>query len=63
TEHCALLARLLAGDTLGEAARALHISRRTADRRLAAARRALGVDSTPAALRLAAQLGIAHPRR
>jgi DNA-binding CsgD family transcriptional regulator len=62
-EQGALLARLLAGDTLGEAARALHISRRTADRRLAGAREALGVDSTPAALRLAAQLGIARPHR
>lgn len=45
-EERALLDRLLAGDSLGEAAAALHLSRRTADRRLASARRALGVTTT-----------------
>lgn len=53
-----LLGALLAGCSLGEAARALHLSRRTADRRLAAARAALGVTTTPAAVRRAAELGI-----
>jgi DNA-binding NarL/FixJ family response regulator len=57
-----LLAALLAGCSLGEAAEALHLSRRTADRRLVAARRALGVTSTPAAVRRAAELGIAPAR-
>jgi DNA-directed RNA polymerase specialized sigma24 family protein len=62
-EQRALLAHLLAGASLGEAARALHISRRTADRRLAAARAALGADTTPSALRIAARLGITPPSR
>lgn len=54
----ALLAALLGGASLGGAASALHLSRRTADRRLAAARRALGARSTAEALVLAAQAGI-----
>ena len=54
----ALLAHLVAGDTLGAAARALHISRRTADRRLAAARAALGARSTAEAVAQAARLGL-----
>ncbi len=58
-----LLALLLAGATLGEAARTLHISRRSVDRRLAAARSALGVQTTAEALRLAARLGITPPPR
>ena len=53
-----LLAELMAGRTLGEAAARLHLSRRTADRRLAAARTVLGAGSTPEALRLAAALGV-----
>lgn len=57
-EERALLAQLLAGRSLGEAARALHLSRRTADRRLAAARRTLGAASTSEALVLASQQGI-----
>jgi DNA-binding NarL/FixJ family response regulator len=57
-EERALLAQLLAGANLGEAARALHLSRRTADRRLAAARRALGAASTAEALRRAAEAGV-----
>lgn len=54
----ALLAQLLSGRTLGEAARRLHLSRRTADRRLAAARAALQAGSTAEALRAAARLGV-----
>lgn len=54
----ALLAALLDGASLGEAAVALHLSRRTADRRLAAARRALGASSTAEALARAARLGL-----
>ncbi|MGH8861231.1 MAG: hypothetical protein ACRDVG_08365 [Jatrophihabitantaceae bacterium] len=53
-----LLARLAGGASLGEAARALHLSRRTADRRLAAARRALGAATTSEALVLARRHGI-----
>lgn len=45
-DESALVERLLAGDSLGEAAAALHLSRRTADRRLASARRATGVTTT-----------------
>jgi DNA-binding CsgD family transcriptional regulator len=53
----ALIGRLAAGDTLAEAAHALHLSRRTADRRLAQARRALGVDRTVVAIVWARRLG------
>jgi DNA-binding NarL/FixJ family response regulator len=45
-EGRALLELLRDGMTLGEAARTLHVSRRTADRRLAEVRRVMGVDST-----------------
>lgn len=45
-----LLGLLVDGRSLGEAAAALHLSRRTADRRLAAARTALGVATTAEAL-------------
>jgi DNA-binding NarL/FixJ family response regulator len=58
-EERALLAHLVGGASLGEAARALHISRRTADRRLAAARKALGAASTSEAVVLARRRGIA----
>jgi DNA-binding NarL/FixJ family response regulator len=52
------LLRLLAdGHTLGEAAAALGLARRTADRRLDAARRALGAERTAEALARARQLG------
>ena len=54
----ALLELLIGGATIGEAARRLHISRRTADRRIAGARLALGAGSTAEALRAAARLGI-----
>lgn len=56
-EARAILGRLAAGDTLGEAAHALHLSRRTADRRLAAARHALGVERTVEAIARARRLG------
>jgi DNA-binding NarL/FixJ family response regulator len=56
------LLRLLAdGWTLGEAASELGLSRRTADRRLDAARRALGADRTADALARARQLGWFEP--
>lgn len=45
-----LLGLLVEGMSLGEAAASLHLSRRTADRRLASARRALGVATTAEAL-------------
>ena len=61
-EERALLAQLVGGATLGAAAKALHISRRTADRRLASARAALGARSTAEAVTLAARAGISPPR-
>lgn len=61
-EERALLAQLVDGASLGEAAKALHMSRRTADRRLAAARRALGVRSTSEAVVLARRQGITDQR-
>lgn len=57
----ALVERLLAGDSLGQAAVALHISRRTADRRLASARRALGAATTAEALAVAVSRGLRPP--
>lgn len=50
SEERALTELLLEGQTLGEAARQLSISRRTADRRLASVRRAVGVETTAEAL-------------
>jgi hypothetical protein len=49
----ALLAALAAGASVGAAADALHLSTRTAERRLAAARRSLGVRTTAEAVTLA----------
>lgn len=49
-EEMALLNHLYDGLTLGEAAGRLAISRRTADRRLASARRAMGAGTTAEAL-------------
>lgn len=46
----ALLDLLADGSTLGAAATALHLSRRSADRRLAAAKAKLGADSTGQAI-------------
>jgi DNA-binding CsgD family transcriptional regulator len=57
-EEHSLLALLLGGATLGRCARELHISRRTADRRLAAAREALGAQTTSEAVAAAARIGI-----
>lgn len=60
-EERALLAVLLRGASLGEAARTLNLSRRTADRRLASARRALGVSTTAEAIVLARRMGLRSP--
>jgi DNA-binding CsgD family transcriptional regulator len=49
-EQRQLLERIADGASLGAAANELHISRRTADRRLAAARQALGVRTTAEAV-------------
>lgn len=49
-EQHALLELLAAGATLGEAAERLHLSRRSADRRLAAAREVLAAPTTGAAV-------------
>jgi DNA-binding CsgD family transcriptional regulator len=57
-ECVALLARLAEGASLQEAARALSMSRRTADRRLAEARQVLGVGTTAEAVVLARRLGL-----
>lgn len=46
-ETRALIAELAQGNTLGQAAERLHVSRRTADRRLAEARRQFTVATTP----------------
>ena len=54
----ALLELLLGGSTLGWTARQLHLSRRTADRRLAHARELLGARTTAEALVLARRAGI-----
>ena len=51
-----LLALLSDGLSLGDAAERLHLSRRTADRRLAAARAALGAATTAEALRAFARV-------
>jgi DNA-binding CsgD family transcriptional regulator len=56
-----LLELLASGRSLGEAASALHLSRRTADRRLAAARRALGAETTPAAISAFARRRLHRP--
>lgn len=56
-----LLRMLAEGWTLGEAATELGLARRTADRRLDAARRALGADRTADALARARQLGWLDP--
>ena len=50
-EHTALLELLRSGSTLTDAARALYISRRTADRRLQEIRSILGVATNTEALR------------
>ena len=50
TDERRLLDELASGRTLGDAAADLHLSRRTADRRLASARRKLGVSTTAEAV-------------
>jgi DNA-binding NarL/FixJ family response regulator len=57
----AILALLAEGYTLGEAAHRLALSRRTADRRLAEARDALGVTRTTEAIAVAARRGLLRP--
>jgi DNA-binding NarL/FixJ family response regulator len=61
-EQLQLLRCLLAGSSLGQAAAELHISRRTADRRIADIRQLLGASSTSAALVRAVQLGLSAAR-
>jgi DNA-binding CsgD family transcriptional regulator len=56
-EARAILGLLAEGHSLGEAAHVLGIPRRTADRRLAEARRALGVERTTEAIARAQRLG------
>lgn len=56
-----LLLLLSEGWTLGEAATELGLARRTADRRLEAARRALGAERTADALAMARRLGWFDP--
>ena len=60
-EQRRLLSLLADGHTLGEAAAALGLARRTADRRLDAARRALGAERTSDALARARRLGWLDP--
>jgi len=59
----ALLAAIAEGASLGQAAAGLHLSRRTADRRLAAARKTLDAASTPEAVVKATRLGLLGPGR
>jgi DNA-binding NarL/FixJ family response regulator len=56
-ESHALLRSIAAGETLGDAARRLGISRRTADRRLATIRATLGVQRTVEAVAVAGRAG------
>jgi DNA-binding NarL/FixJ family response regulator len=60
-EEWALVDQLLAGASLGDAARAAHLSRRTADRRVATARRTLGVTTTAELLAAAARIKSGGP--
>jgi DNA-binding NarL/FixJ family response regulator len=57
----AILGLLAEGHSLGEAAAILGLARRTADRRLAAARQALGVERTTEAVARARRLGWFRP--
>lgn len=57
----AILGLLAEGHSLGEAAHILGLARRTADRRLAIARRALGVERTTEAIARARRLGWLGP--
>lgn len=60
-EGRAILGLLAEGLSLGEAAEALGLARRTADRRLAEARRALGTERTTEAITHARRLGWLAP--
>jgi DNA-binding NarL/FixJ family response regulator len=57
-EQRRILALLLDGQTLANVAKELHLSRRTADRRVAMAREALGVSTTAEAVVEARRLGL-----
>jgi len=61
-EERELLGLLSDGLTLGNAAERLHLSRRTADRRLASARKTLGVSSTAEAILAATRAGSGSSR-
>jgi len=61
TEARALLGLIAEGYSLGDAAELLGLARRTADRRLAAARRALGTRRTTEAIARARRLGWLSP--
>jgi DNA-binding CsgD family transcriptional regulator len=60
-EQRRLVGLLASGATVEEAARKLHLSRRTAQRRLAEIRRRLGVPTTAAAVASSVRLGYAEP--
>ena len=62
-DQIALLSAIADGASLGQAAADLHLSRRTADRRLAAARKTLDSASTPEAVVKASRLGLLGPAR
>jgi DNA-binding NarL/FixJ family response regulator len=62
-EARAILGMLAMGLSLGEAAHVLGLARRTADRRLAEARRALGVTRTTEAIAKARRLGWLDPAK
>ena len=58
-----MLELLASGVTIADAAEALHISRRTADRVLARARQSLGARTTAQAVRMLGEVGGAGTRR
>jgi DNA-binding NarL/FixJ family response regulator len=60
-EQRRLVSLLASGKTVDEAARTLHLSRRTAQRRLADIRNRLGVPTTAAAVASSVRLGYAEP--
>jgi DNA-binding CsgD family transcriptional regulator len=61
SEGRAILGLLAEGHSLGEAAAILALPRRTADRRLAEVRRALGVERTTEAVARATRMGLLPP--
>jgi DNA-binding NarL/FixJ family response regulator len=60
-EQRRLVGLLASGSTVEEAAKALHMSRRTAQRRLADLRTQLGASTTAAAVATSVRLGYAEP--